>query len=227
MGTESTVSRLALVACLVLSMAGCSAEVPVPVETVTVTTTPSEKSDSSPEVEQEQKQEQKSTPLVSEEQFMDALSMTNRQYDEVNEETNFYSRVRPDFEESVRVELSVYFTDDGLLEAVLAVAYLDEDWIFFDSLEARALSETFTLISEVSGDKYFDELDGGTVYEVSVSTVNSEIERALDAVLADPSANFRLIGSDGTVERGFTQIERDSISTMLTIYKGLKEGYKP
>ena len=225
MGASLTPIKLALTTVLVLGVSGCADQASVPVETVTVTATTSPTTDPSPLVEQEP--ETTVQPLVSEEQFTESLSKANLQYDEFNEETYFSSRVRPDFEDSVLVDLVVYLGDDGLLEAGISVAYLDEDWIFYDTLEARALSETFTLVSVESWDKYSDVLDGGIVYEASVSPIDKEIERALEAVLADPGAKFRLSGSDGTVERLFNQIERDSIFTMLNIYRGLREGYKP
>lgn len=163
-------------------------------------------------------------PAVSESDFEKALALVTSEYDDFDESTYWSMKVSPSFFESAIIYMVIYTYESGDPETLVVANYLDDDWIFFDTLEVRAGGETYVLMQVESYDKYTDVLDGGRVNEVGLQLVGPDEELAIQALLDDPNAKFRLSGSDGTVEREFTVRERNTFQTLFTIHKGLKQG---
>lgn len=166
-------------------------------------------------------------PAVSEADFRDALELVESEFDEFDESTYWQMRTRPGFWQSAIVDVVIYTYENGDQETFVVANYFDDDWIFFDTLEVRAGGETYVLMQVESYDKYTDVLDGGKVTEVGLQLVGPDEESAIQALIDDPDAKFRLSGSDGSVERPFSVGERSSFVTMFTIHRGLQQGLTP
>ena len=165
--------------------------------------------------------------IVTEDDFNKALSLVTSEFDDFDESTYWEMKVSPSFFESAIVYMVIYTYETGDPETYVVANYLDDDWIFFDTLEVRAGGETYVLMQVESYDKYTDVLDGGRVAEVGLQLVGLDEELAIQALIDDPDAKFRLSGSDGTVEREFTVRERNTFETLFTIHKGLQQGLNP
>lgn len=162
---------------------------------------------------------------ISESEFRTALSQASSEYDEFEEETRYEPISSPDFEDSVMVSMSVYVPDSGETFGYLSVLYYAKDWIFFESLQARAGGETYQLMSTSSSEKFTDVDDYAFVTELGLEPITDDLLEGIQAVIDDPDAKLKLTGSGGTIERDFTSQERSALRFMVAVYLGFKQGY--
>lgn len=166
---------------------------------------------------------------VSDADFDQAIQSTlSVEYDEFDEKTQ-YLWGGFDFVDSVTFSGGINVYDSGKPAlSTIGVAYFDEDWIFFDNLDVRAGGTTYQVDTfQNLVNKGTDVHSGGYVSEIGIVEIGAEKEAALEAILADPDAKFRLVGSSGSVERAFTDEERDLFRAVYNVYQGLKQGLDP
>ncbi len=161
---------------------------------------------------------------VSESDFRAALKKTVKEYDDFEEETTYRPSGSVGYEDDFFISMNVYIPDSGDVYGLLFVNYFASDWIFFDTLEARANGETYELLSTSSLDKYQEVEDGGFVQEIGAEELTTELVAAIAAVTADPEAKLRLSGSDGSIERPITSRERAALENMTVVYSGFMQG---
>lgn len=164
---------------------------------------------------------------VTQSELDSALSSAfSKDYDDFEEETT-YVWEPASLEESVTFQGQLGIEDGGSVAfAALVVAYVDYDWIFFDTLDVRAGGQTYELVSWESYEKRTD-VENTVVSEIGAFNPGPSEDEAIAALLRDNSSKFRLSGSDGKVERAFTTEERQVIRNWFTAHRGLAEGLVP
>jgi len=110
--------------------------------------------------------------------------------------------------------------DSGSVQYGWAIYYNSSDWIFFDEMQVIADGRTFSMPVEESYNKETD-VSGGDVLEVSVERIYEFQLEDIKSIVDDPSATFRVRGSDGSVSRDFLPAERKALKESLQLFMGL------
>ena len=109
---------------------------------------------------------------------------------------------------------------------LVAVAYLGEDWQFYDTLKIKFGEDVreFTML----GDPY-READGGYVNEILTFTLTKEEAEFLSQVFTLGNPEIRLGGSAAIItDVQLSKIELDNLKKVLLAYKYIvNEGIKP
>jgi hypothetical protein len=152
---------------------------------------------------------------------MKAVEILNKNYDDVNGITWYYSKVTNHRVWSNMASLYIG-KDNSTVWLRLKMSYYGEDWIFFDDAYLSYEGNTYT----ITFDKYHDkktENSGGMVWEWIDVSVDSDMLAYLNKFVKGNSPKMRLSGKY-TNTRNLSAKEIKSMQEILLAYDVLKKG---